>query len=253
MTFGENYFAALKELDSIFEGWLYQELASLKELTTRQRALKVIVQMSRSLLATMVAESRIRGFMGYSVLARCLWEHHVDFETLLRSEGETAAGQFFAFAEVQSWNRAARAHAARLKHSKESPYAFVVEDDGRRAQLKERLEAHWPERNFEKVNKLGNWNGKDLFSRAAALGSDWEIEYREVYSLFSWSAHPNSAGVVNLQREAIQEFGAFAIGHFFEHIYAMVESFLREMEAWDSNTHRFERLVQILSTDIGGS
>jgi hypothetical protein len=79
------------------------------------------------------------------------------------------------------------------------------------------------------AHKISSWYLGGLRKRAEALGAEYAHYYVDTYSVFSWSAHAGSAGVIGMSARFFQSLDAKTLLECFEHVIQMTRSFLEDV------------------------
>ncbi len=145
--------------------------------------------------------------------SRTAFEVMVDLKEL--AANRSLAAKVVAHGYASRYRNARRTVEALRKHDRVPPeryrHEFTLSDDPvEQKRFKDLCHTHW-ERKDGKVKLPDNWSGKDIASRARALGPEYEELYCKVYAVDCAVVHSSITMVWGFPAEFFHN--AFAVGH----------------------------------------
>ena len=221
----------LRDFVAYYDEHFGAPLTAIIRPTPRERVLISLVQCARSLVIGLSAMDDLRAFRAHATVARSLWEHYIDLRIIQESEGDDLARRYVAFVDIQRWNRTRRMQRERetLGLPPDPDVDMLLQHEAYRSASQKAVATYWPEVGFENIHRIRSWDGRTIAERAAEVGDEHAVFYRDLYSFFSWSSHASLAGIAGMPYEHLQQTACAALRNSLFLFGEMTEKLLGEL------------------------
>lgn len=177
-------------------------------MSNREKCFAVVHIRAHNNVASLLALKHVAHYQAHSMLARSLFELAVDL-ALLEAEAGTEE-KVLCFHELETLRLVRASKALSQTHPENWQPTSKMEafQLNRANEIEARARDLWP---GLKLSNLKHWSGLSLEDRVKSPDFEMQQNQKIFYRLMSWSAHPGTAGHLNLPDDGVPQTTAMSL------------------------------------------